>query len=191
MRVTDDRYSRDLQRHALALRMLALEARTQTVCQWTGLNPDRVRQLLKSYAKDQGMPAKSRQRGPSPHQVYRYIKTGPERSEAAALVSLCLALRVIPAQRMKNPRKELPTLQRGERLCKAFEMYIGIVPQPTITYELAVLLVTAVVESVDVWMTRCEDCRGVILVSPYSCEAERCTHCGTELASSQALSASA
>jgi hypothetical protein len=37
MRVWGQRYNRDLQRYNLALRMIAHEARTHTICDWTGL----------------------------------------------------------------------------------------------------------------------------------------------------------
>ena len=45
MRVSDDRYSRDLHRMDLARRMIRLEARTFTIRQWTGLSDDRIRKV--------------------------------------------------------------------------------------------------------------------------------------------------
>ena len=51
MRVTDDRYSRDLRRYDLAVRLIRHEARTQTIRQWTGLTDDRIRKLYRSYVR--------------------------------------------------------------------------------------------------------------------------------------------
>ena len=49
MRVLDDRYSRDWGRLNLALRFLMHEARTRTICMWTGLTQDRIRSLYRDY----------------------------------------------------------------------------------------------------------------------------------------------
>src|SRR5512146_1399389 len=49
MRVLDDRYSRDWGKLNLALRFLMHEARTRTICVWTGLTQDRIRSLYRDY----------------------------------------------------------------------------------------------------------------------------------------------
>jgi hypothetical protein len=51
MRVSEDRYWRDLRRLDLAVRMLHLEARVGTISTWTGLTADRVRTLARSLAQ--------------------------------------------------------------------------------------------------------------------------------------------
>ena len=63
MRVWGQRYNRDLKRYNLALRMIAHEARTHTICNWTGLPDDRIRHLYQSYVHDQKRPV-ARRRGP-------------------------------------------------------------------------------------------------------------------------------
>ena len=49
MRILDNRYSRDLRRHDLALRMIRHELRTATIIAWTGLSETRIRGLYRSY----------------------------------------------------------------------------------------------------------------------------------------------
>ena len=50
MRIWENRYNRDVQRLNLALRMIAHKARTNMICEWTGLPYERVRKLCRTYA---------------------------------------------------------------------------------------------------------------------------------------------
>ena len=50
MRISDDRYFRDLRPLLLAAWMLKLEARTRTICTWTGLSRDRIRKFVNRRA---------------------------------------------------------------------------------------------------------------------------------------------
>ena len=122
---------------------------------------------------------KTRPRGRSPHQVARYLKTGQDRSEAAAMIGLCLTLEVLPEEPLKDPRRELPCLARGERLCKALELFRTLVPRPTMTFEQAVLLLIAVAEGAELCVRRCTGCEAVTLAHPDGFGACQCGHCGS------------
>ena len=169
--------------------MIAHGARTHTVCEWTGLHPDHVRSLYKSYTSEGATGQGPRRRGPSPHQVARYLKTGQDRSEAAAMIGLCMTLEVLPEVPLKNPRVELPCLWRGERLCKAYELFRMIVPRPTMTFEQAVLLLIAVAEEAEIRVTRCKSCKAVMLSNPGGMGQGRCSPCGSTSKSLAGLSA--
>src|ERR1700683_3755169 len=146
MRVSNDRYSRDLRSIDLARRMLKLEARTQTICAWTALSADRVRNLSRSHGGDGSGRKPSRHRGPSPSKLAKLMSTKAFRSEAAAIAGLCGVLDVIPAQACPNARVSLPGLARGERLCYALELFREAIPHARVTIEQLVLLVLTVAE---------------------------------------------
>jgi hypothetical protein len=52
MRVSEDRYARDLRRIQLAHRLIRHEVRTYWICAFTQQTIDRVRNLLRSYEDD-------------------------------------------------------------------------------------------------------------------------------------------
>ncbi len=176
MRVWGQRYNRDLQRYNLALRMIAHEARTHTICDWTGLPDDRIRHLYQSYVHDQKRLIR-RRRGPSPQSLAFFFESARSRSEAAALVGLCYMLGVLPFEVVSNPRRDLPGVGRGQRLCDAYEMYLSLVPETPITLEHVVLLIMTVSEGREFEVTLCDVCGGVVVQDRGSLRHRNCAHC--------------
>jgi ribosomal protein L37AE/L43A len=84
---------------------------------------------------------------------------------------------VLPPKRVKNARKELPTPERGERLCRAFEMYRAVLPESGFDFEEVVFLVMAVAQGSEIHVNRCEGCSAVILSGRYTGGHWHCTHC--------------
>jgi hypothetical protein len=85
MRISEDRYWRDLRRLDLAVRMLHLEARVGTVCTWTGLRPDRVRTLARSLTEPGFLPARKARSGCRAETTARAAtRAGPVASSPAA-----------------------------------------------------------------------------------------------------------
>ena len=157
MRVSDDRYSRDRQRLDLALHFIRLGARTQTIRAWTGLTDDRIRKLNRDY----GVAAtqqRARPRGRSPHQASYFMRTPWLQEEAAVLASICTLLGVLPSPAPPTNPRALPGLPRGELLCRAFEGYQRLVPEPHISFEHAVFLVTALARCDEIACWRCDNC---------------------------------
>lgn len=163
MRVSNDRYSRELRSFELARRMLANEARTQTIRAWTGLSGDRVRTLARSHGSDPSRAAQ-RHRGPSPKSLYALLSTARARQEAAAAAGLCRVLEVFPEKCVPNARKALPGLLRGERLLTAFEILRGVIPQARLSLEHLVLLVLAMAEGETWRIDHCTRCHATILI---------------------------
>jgi hypothetical protein len=173
MRVWGDRYSRDLQRYTLAWRMFSLEARTQTIAQWTGLPKERIRTLHRTHGQEAS--ESIRHRGPSPNRVGYFLRTSHMRSEAAALVGMCYAFDLVPPNRM--PVREIPSVPRGERLCSAFELYRSLVPNSAVSIDHMILLVFALAQGSDIEVGRCTSCGGIVVMDRFGDRRHTCQFC--------------
>lgn len=180
MRVSDDRYSRDFRSFNLALRMLRYEARTNTVAAWTGISPERVRNLSKSHRHQGSAQETERHRGPSPSQLAPLLTNPGLRSELAALAGLCRVLDVVPDQPVANARERLPSIARGERLCLALELFREVVPAARLSLEQAVLLVYALAEGERWSLDHCTGCRALVLIDHLCLNRRICVHCQRE-----------
>jgi hypothetical protein len=176
MRILDHRYSRDLRRHDLALRLIRHELRTATIVVWTGLSRTRIRKLYHSYIPE-GVLAGLRHRGPPPTSVQVLLRSQSLNAEAAGLAGLCFAIGVLPAKPLEDAARELPSLTTGERLCYAFELYQQLVPKPQITLEQLVLLVTALARGQQAALVHCTSCDGLMLVTLLHRHRRVCSHC--------------
>jgi hypothetical protein len=181
MRVSDDRYNREMRSFHLALKMLRYEARTNTICAWTGFTGERVRNLSKSHRMDKTDLEAGRHRGPSPRQLGHLLCNSGWRSEISAMAGLCRALGLIPTQPMPDARTRLPGIENGERLCYAFEVFREVVPQARLTLEQLVLIVFAIAEGKQWSLGHCTRCRAVILVDHLSVTRHICAYCDKEL----------
>jgi len=178
MRVSNKCYSRELRSIESARRMLRLEARTQTICAWTGLTGDRVRNLTRVLGPDgPGDGAAARQRGPSPSKFAVLMSSPSVREEAPAIAGLCRYYDVIPQDPCPNARKKLPCIERGERLCDALETFRLIVPDTRITLEQVVLLVFTLAEGESWELGFCASCHATILIDRLALSRRLCTHC--------------
>lgn len=180
MRLSDDRYSRDLRRFSLALRMLAHDARPNTICAWTGFTAERVRHLCRSHRKDLPEGEGPRHRGPSPTKLTALLASPGLRNEVVAMAGLCRVLGVIPATRLSSARQRLPSVANGERLCDALELFREIVPHARLTLEQLVLVVFALSEGEQWGIDHCTKCRAIILVDHLSLARRVCAHCREE-----------
>lgn len=180
MRISDDRYSRDFRSFHLALRMLRHEARTNTISTWTGISPERVRNLSKSHRRQESAQDTERHRGPSPSQLAPLLTNPGLRSEVAAMAGLCRVLGVVPDQPVAEARKRLPSITNGERLCFALELLREVVPAARLSFEQAVLLVYALAEGERWNLDHCTSCRALILVDRLCLQRRVCVHCQRE-----------
>lgn len=172
MRITDDRYHRDVRRYQLARRLIHHEARTQTICEWTGLTDERVRNLHRSYAV--GEASALRHRGPPPRQFERVLRSPALRSEAAAALGICRALGIAADARQPSA---LPSLPTGERLCSAFELYRACIPDTALTLEQLMLLLTVLARGEPLMLAHCAQCHAAILSDCRELTRRVCAHC--------------
>ena len=187
MRLSDERYSRDSRRHNLALRLIAHEARTQTVCAWTGLSDDRVRSLYRSFCRSDSGDGRVRHRGPSPQQLSTLLRSPTMRCEAAVIAGLCRVTNVMSSKRIANARRELPSVSCGERLCFAFDVDRRLFPSGQMSIEQVILLVTALADGSEIELSQCTECHGVIIVDRLSLRRRICTHCKQDMQLPSAL----
>jgi hypothetical protein len=176
MRILDNRYSRDLRRHDLALRMIRHEVRTATIRAWTGLSETRIRRLYRSYVPETAIAA-LRHRGPPPTSIELLLRSKGMNAEAAGLAGLCFAIGVLSEKSLADPSRELPSLSAGERLCYAFEFYQLWVPKPQITFDQLLLLVGALARRDEVTLVHCHSCDGAMLVTVLRKPTRVCAHC--------------
>ena len=173
MRVSEDRYARDLRRIQLAHRLIRHEVRTYWVCAFTQQTIDRVRNLLASYGDDlQGL---QRHRGTPPYS-YSKLLAPALHSEASALAGIVLLWRLIPAEPVANARERLPSVELGEALCKAFELFSHIVPGCAMTMDRLILLTVALAER-QLTFGHCRECNAAILIDPTDLPREFCLWC--------------
>jgi len=188
MRIHDDRYTRERLRFHVALRFIRLEARTRTIRQWTGLSDDRIRKLYRSYTQEAASPAPVRHRGKSPQQPAFFIRTARARQESAVLASLCRLTGALPTATARRdstalamvadaPGTILPSLQRAQLLCQAYEGYCALVDNPLIGFEHAVFLLIALCRGEELVLSVCCDCNALLVADRWSLSVPRCSVC--------------
>lgn len=172
MRVSDHRYTRDRSRIHLAMRFIALEARTRTIKTWTGLSEDRIRKLHRSYLAEGGQGV-ARHRGKSPQLISFYLRTARARSESALLASfLCLT------DTLTSTPLSLPNLPRGELLCDAYSMYCAHASTPLLQFEHAVFLIMSLSSENELSLQRCGDCGALVVADRWALRTPACAVCG-------------
>jgi hypothetical protein len=175
MRISEDRYARDLQRLNLAKRLIELEVRTQWICDWTGLSDNRVRNLFHSYDEREGRVR--RHRGPSPTALVSFLRSPPLRSEASAIGGLAFALGIIPAASNPHSPRDASDLETRERWVDAFELYQKIVPRSILKMDQFITLANALADREDLQLGHCGNCHGALVVDPLGVCRRLCPTC--------------
>jgi hypothetical protein len=179
MRVWFPRYARDLQRLHLAQRLIAHSARTQVISDWTGLSVVQIRSLYRQCEKASEGGGAHRLRGPVPTNVTQLLTSERSRSEAAGFIGLCYVLDAMPNLPIHDPKKELHTVARGERLCRAFEIYRTLMPGRSMNFHQALLLFTAVALGRQVQAAKCISCGAVIVQDALGLGRRSCGRCAS------------
>lgn len=173
MRVSEDRYTRDLRRIQLAHRLVRHEVRTYWIRAFTRFTEGRIRNLLRSYGLNtDGL---HRRRG-SPPRLYTKFMAPKKHSEASALAGLAFTWHLIPADPIVNAWRTLPSLDLGEELCDAYELFRLMIPGATLNLDRFILLVMALAER-QLTVGHCSHCRALILLDPLGVKRRICVHC--------------
>lgn len=176
MRISDERYVRDLRRLNLAMRLIQFEARTRTIRECTGLGDDRIRRLCHSY-----LPRRAggcgRHRGCSPRAVLRIVMSPRLSIDAAIFVAISKCFGACAGT--IPPLGSYLTLSLGdaERLCDAFDLYREIAPNGPLSFEQAVCVVRALWARDEIAVGSCKGCGAFILVDQLSLFEPRCSWC--------------
>lgn len=165
---TDDHISRYIRRIQLGLRFLGHGARTHTTCQWTGLTPDQ----LVTVRRRSKFNSNERLRGPSPSSFSVFFRSNRSSSEAALFVSIS---RVVGATRPTR------SIENGERLCEAFEIFREWEPTSDLEFEQAVLLMDGAANGENIEFLRCSCCAGSLLIDKIGDTRDTCHRCRRSL----------
>ncbi|MDY6944884.1 MAG: hypothetical protein SXG53_04120 [Pseudomonadota bacterium] len=176
MRIIDDRYMQHRRRLDLAWRLIQYEVRTRIISTWTQLAPHRIRALYKSYATQDHASVK-RRRGVSPYRLEIILDSTRLRLEAAIFSALCKSLDVLPKEKLCDPERSLPTLERGELLCDAYAWFRDEIPAAKLTLEQGLLVLNELALGEQAELAGCRSCGGVILSDRLSHSRFECAFC--------------
>jgi hypothetical protein len=191
VRVSEDRYAKDLRRLNLAQRLIQHEVRSQWIRAWTGFSDERVRRLFHAYRRTEG--SVRRPRGPSPTRIASFLRSPGLHAEASAIGGLARALKVIPLPPGTGARLERIGVEGAERLCRLFEVYRQVAPHSRFSMDQLIRLVSALSESQEFEVGHCGNCHGALLLDRLGDARRVCPACrhdalnqGTELARPEA-----
>lgn len=176
MRVTDNRYSGEIDKFELALRLIRHEARTGTIRACTGFSEDRIRKLVLHYFE---RAAVRRRRGKTPRQIGRFVGNATRQAEATVLACCFVhsgALWLEGRRRCRRPA-EGDLVETGHRLCAAFETYRDLHPAPALSFEWAWNLYHALVDSGELYLAICAGCSSPYVQDRYALDYARCPFC--------------
>lgn len=179
MRLTDDRYAGERSQFELALRMIRHEARTRTIRDCTGLSDDRIRKLFATYFRDLGVHNVRRRRGKSPRQITRFVKNSAHQLQATTLVALYCAGLLLRIDKDNNVRAcwPRPDVEFGHRLCRAYETYHLLHPEPLLNFEWAWNLLQSISCNDELYLARCAACKASYVQDAYALDLKTCPSC--------------
>src|SRR5260370_26141 len=70
-----------------------------------------------------------------------------------------------------------PSLEGGEKLCEAYEIYREWEPDAHLEFDYAVLLATGAIKGGDIELTNCADCRCALLIDKLKVPQLRSARC--------------
>ncbi len=179
MRVTDQRYSAELDKFDLAIRMIRHEARTGTIRACTGFSEDRIRKIYGTYFRDGGLTTVRRQRGKSPRRITRFVDSPPRQLEATVLAALFVLCHAGELGREGRLQRTAGTdrVALGQRLCQAYEAYRGLHPEPRLSFEWAWNLYHSLVDSRELYLASCSCCSGHYVQDSFALDYHHCPFC--------------
>jgi hypothetical protein len=172
MKQPDDSLGRDLRRIEVARRLVFHQVRTKAIIDYTNLSKNRLATLRRRWC----VAEEARRRGPPPHSIRVILRDPRSRSEAAAMISLCVAFECIPGA-PPSGRFTLSPLETANRLCDAFDAFKAIVPRSRLFLEELLLLMHECRQDGLLSITACRLCGCAILSSRDMVPDLNCIHC--------------
>ena len=177
MRISDDRYNRDIRRHTLAMRLIRHQARTDTIQRWTGLSAFRIRALVHSYGEETGPMTVQRHRGAAPRKLSVFYKSADHEIQSLALAICYQVEGLIPKDPVVDAARTFPGIEAGERLCNAFDAFTGMFPRVHLTLEHAILLAIALAAANELTLGECSHCSGLVIANCQDVRSRLCIYC--------------
>lgn len=171
--VAVDLIDREVRRYQLAQRLTLLQARTQTIQNFTALS----RHQLSSLRKRWSVRAQHRHRGPTPHSFTPLFRSPRLRSEALCAAVLCTLLDVVPRKAVALDRRRFYSLETGERMCDAYETFLAYVPDAQLEFDHLPMLVIALAKKHEITLAACTECAAAVLIDLLSVRQPLCYLC--------------
>jgi hypothetical protein len=171
-KVVDERFDRHYRRMKLGLRLLSHGARAQTASDWSGLTPDRLTTLKRRWLPEAG----DGFRGPAPTSFQPHFRSAVRAVHASIFAGIYQTLHQL-GRSDGVPRELEPSLENGELLCEAYEVFLVWAAESDLEFDQAVLLARGVTKSEAIELTHCPKCEGVVLVDKLARRKELCTDC--------------
>lgn len=180
MRISEDRYTRELEGIDIALRFVKHQARTKTIRDWTGLSGDRIRSLHLSYVR-RSLDYVPRPRGRSPYQTEQFLRTPRHQEETTTLARMLSLLGAVPpAPGLHQPQLALPDRGRAHLICFGYEMYRAQTMEPLFSFEHAIFLTKQLISCAFLRLDNCLECSGLVIADQFSQKGLKCcNYCGT------------
>jgi hypothetical protein len=176
LHVRDDQIGRYFRRLQLGLRFLAHGARPQTICQWTDLTANQLITLRRRW----GFEGDDVLRGPSPYSFDKFFNSWTRRHQAALFLSICQMIGVVPSRRGPDAVKRLASIENGERLCEAFEIFKEWEPGAKFDFERIEFLLSGLVAGTRIELSQCPDCLSALLIDKEATKKNWCLWCRRE-----------
>jgi len=132
--------------------MMQHGARDTTVSKWTDLpmNPH-----LSLVPTKRAHPEETSSGAQPPRQVRYFFRTPLPANHAATLGSLFDLFETLPNTTLGTSGQRVRTVDPGEKLCHACEMYVAMVESPLIRFDHAGLLATALADGREIFLRHC------------------------------------
>jgi hypothetical protein len=158
------RFDRHFRKKRLALRLMSYRARAQTASDWSGLTLDQLVTLRRRWMPE----ATEGPRGPAPTSYQPFFRSALRARHAALFAGI---------HRMVGPTSPVPSLEGGEKLCEAYEIFREWEPDAHLDFDYALLLATGVLKAEEVDLVRCQSCGCALLIDKWGKVQRNCVPC--------------
>src|ERR1700722_1428872 len=169
----EDRIGREMRRYRVAARMVAHEARTKTICDFTGWALEKS----KTFRKDPSGASKKRRGGPPPPSLKAFFNPARKHNEASCVAGYCRILGAVTAQRIEDAARFYPNLDRGEILCDVFESYRTLFSTSKLSFEQVKAIAIGLAQGDVIGLGRCSGCPRTILIDRLASGHPLCWRC--------------
>jgi hypothetical protein len=163
-RVDNARFDRHFRKIHLGLRLLSHRARAHVASDWSGLTLDQLVTLRRRWMPD----VKGGPRGPAPTSYRPFFGSALKARQAALFAGI---------HRMVGFTSSVPSLEGGEKLCEAYEIYREWEPDAHLEFDYGVLLATGVLKAEEVELVRCQRCGCAHLIDKWGRVQRNCARC--------------
>jgi hypothetical protein len=162
--VGNERFDQHYRKIRLGLRLMSHRARAQTASDWSGLTLHQLVTLRRRWMPD----AQDGFRGPRPTSYAPFFSSALKARHAALFAGI---------HRMVGITSSVPSLEGGEKLCEAYEIFRDWEPDAHLEFDYGVQLATGVLKAEEVELQRCQSCGCALLIDKRGKVQRKCARC--------------